>query len=92
MSMSQPARQRITEQLQRHKPFRVCLVCEVEPKLSIKDGKFIFWCADCGWRSGGFDDLQAAITDWHRSNRPNDSHIGECWQNRLKQQRERLHV
>lgn len=92
MSMNQQTRQQLSEKLKRLKPFNACLGCEVEPKLGIKESLFVFYCPECGWRTGAFKDFHAALADWHRSNRPNDSFIAERWASRFEQLKREVHV
>ncbi|WP_350635695.1 hypothetical protein [Pseudoalteromonas sp. GW168-MNA-CIBAN-0100] len=71
----------IAGQLKYFSPFRGCLSCEQAPHLHLQNGDnpFTFYCTRCGFHTGPHGSMQAAVTDWHRSNLPNNEHIAEVW-------------
>lgn len=44
------------------------------------------YCHRCGFKTGSFNNRQAAIADWHYSNRAGDAHIRSCWIERYNRQ------
>lgn len=84
----QHTREELSEQLKRFMPFRACLCGAECPHLKVynSDRPFCLVCPNCGFSCGPFADIQPAVTDWHRSNRPGDTHISEVWAMRYESQ------
>lgn len=78
----------LAEQLKRFSPFRGCLSCGNTPRLHLQKGNepFTFYCTSCGFNTGQHGSMQAAVTDWHRSNLPNNEHIAEVWAMRYERE------
>ncbi|MEH6554507.1 hypothetical protein [Pseudoalteromonas tetraodonis] len=78
----------LAKQLKYFSPFRGCLSCEKAPSLHLQKGDepFTFYCTRCGFHTGPHGSMQAAVTDWHRSNLPNNEHIAEVWAMRYERQ------
>jgi len=90
--MQQLTAKELREQLNRFVPLRECLSCGVGPHLKVHkcDEPLSLCCPNCGFSSGSFPDLQPVVTDWHRSNKPNDEHIAEVWGMRFERQQSAL--